>query len=44
VLVLNEDNRKTTFNTKWGTYSYCKIPFGLINAGGTCQRAMDITF
>ena len=44
VLVSNGDQLKTTFNTKWGTYAYCKMPFGLINAGATFQRAMDITF
>ena len=43
-LVSSGDQRKTTFNTKWGTYAYHKMPFGLINAGATFQRAMDITF
>ena len=28
----------------WGTFMYAKIPFGLMNAGATFQRAMDITF
>eukprot|EP00253_Pinus_taeda_P034642 PITA_34642 len=44
VLVHPDDQLKTTFQTKWGTYSYRKIPFGLINAGTTFQRAMDIAF
>eukprot|EP00253_Pinus_taeda_P034992 PITA_34992 len=44
VLVSHGDWLKTTFNTKWGTYTYCKMPFGLINAGATFQRAMDIDF
>ena len=44
VLVLNGDKLKTTFNTKWGTYAYRKMPFGLINVGATFQRAMDIAF
>jgi hypothetical protein len=35
---------KTTFRTKWGTFSYKCMPFGLINEGGTFQRAMDVTF
>jgi hypothetical protein len=35
---------KTTFRTKWGTFAYKRIPFGLINAGGTFQRAMDTEF
>jgi hypothetical protein len=44
VLVAHEDQLKTTFRTKWGTYSYRKIPFRLINVGATFQRAMDISF
>ena len=32
------------FKTKWGTFSYRRMPFGLINAGATFQRAMDIAF
>ena len=44
VLVAEEDRLKTTFKTKWGTFSYRRIPFGLINAGATFQRAMDIAF
>lgn len=35
---------KTTFQTRWGTYAYEKIPFGLINIGTTFQGAMDIAF
>ena len=38
------DQLKTTFRTPWGTYSYRKMPFGLINVGPTFQRAMDISF
>lgn len=44
VLVHPNDQLKTTFRTKWGAYAYQKMPFGLINAGTTFQRAMDITF
>ena len=44
VLVAEEDRLKTTFRTKWGTFSYKRIPFGLINAGETFQRDMDIAF
>ena len=44
VLVVEEDRLKTTFRTKWGTFAYRRMPFGLINAGDTFQRAMDITF
>jgi hypothetical protein len=35
---------KTTFRTKWGTYTYRRIPFGLVNVGATFQRDMDIAF
>ena len=44
VLVHPDDQLKTTFRTKWGTYAYQKMPFGLINAGATFERAMDTTF
>ena len=35
VLVAKENRLKTTFRTKWGTYAYDKMPFGLINVGST---------
>jgi hypothetical protein len=44
VLVSEEDQLKTTFRTKWGTFAYKRIPFGLINTGETFQRAMDVAF
>jgi ribonuclease HI len=44
VLMSPSDQLKTTFRTLWGTYAYRKMPFGLINAGATFQRAMDISF
>ena len=34
-LVSKEDRLNMTFRTKWGTYAYDKIPFGLINVGDT---------
>jgi hypothetical protein len=42
ISVLPEDREKMTFTTPWGTFMYAKIPFGLMNAGATFQRAMDI--
>jgi len=35
ILVHLDDRLKTTFRTKWGTYAYQKMPFGLINVGAT---------
>jgi hypothetical protein len=44
VLMSPPDQLKTTFHTPWGTYAYQKMPFGLINAGATFQKEMDIDF
>jgi hypothetical protein len=44
VSIFLEDREKTTFTTPWGTFMYTKMPFGLMNAGETFQRAMDIAF
>ena len=44
VLVAEEDRLKMTFRTRWGTFAYRRMPFGLINARATFQRAMDIAF
>jgi hypothetical protein len=44
VLVKKEDQNKTTFTTPWGTFEYLRMPFGLLNAGATFQRAMDFSF
>jgi hypothetical protein len=44
ISVIPEDREKTTFTTPWGTFMYAKISFGLMNAGATFQRAMDIAF
>jgi hypothetical protein len=44
-MAMNEQDReKTAFTTPWGTFIYEKMPFGLMNAGATFQRAMDIAF
>lgn len=43
-LVQLEDEAKTDFTTPWGTFMYLNIPFGLMNAGATFQRDMDIAF
>ena len=44
VVVYLEDQENTTFTTPWGTFMYAKMPFGLMNARATFQRAMDIAF
>jgi hypothetical protein len=44
IFILPEDREKTTFTTPWGTFMYAKMPFGLMNARETFQRAMDIAF
>lgn len=44
ILVHPDHQAKTPFTTPWGTFMYVKIPFGLVNAGATFQRAMDIAF
>ena len=44
ISVMPEDREKTKFTTPWGTFMYAKMPFGLMNAGATFQRAMDIAF
>jgi hypothetical protein len=44
IVVHPDDKEKTAFTTPWGTFMYEKMPFGLMNAGATFQRAMDIAF
>ena len=44
ISVLPEDREKTTFTTPWGTFMYAIMPFGLMNAGATFLRAMDVAF
>jgi hypothetical protein len=44
ISVMPKDREKTAFTTPWGTFMYAKMPFGLLNAGATFQRVMDIAF
>jgi len=44
VLVSHDDQFKTTFQTKWGTYAYKKMSFIVINVGKIFQRDMEIDF
>ena len=43
MVVHDADKEKKTFTTPWGTFIY-DIHFGLMNAGATFQRVMDIAF
>jgi hypothetical protein len=36
--------KRQSFTTPWGTFMYAKMPFGIMNAGETFQRDMDIDF
>ncbi|GJV73741.1 reverse transcriptase domain-containing protein [Tanacetum coccineum] len=38
------DQENTTFTCPYGTFSYCRMPFGLYNASGTFQRCMMAIF
>jgi hypothetical protein len=44
VLVIEEDRLKTTFCTKWGTFSYKRMPFRLINVRATFHIETDVVF
>ena len=39
-----KDQEKTTFKCPFGTFAYCRMPFGLCNAPGTFQRCMISIF
>ncbi|GBG64203.1 hypothetical protein CBR_g40903 [Chara braunii] len=39
-----EDQHKTTFQTRYGLYEFVVMPFGLCNAPGTFQHAMNRIF
>jgi hypothetical protein len=44
IKVKRTDKYKTTFTTRWGTFAYEQMSFGLSNAGATFQRVMQIAF
>lgn len=44
VLIAKPDRLKTTFWTKWGTFTFKRIPYRIINVETTFQRTMDIAF
>ena len=42
--ILHAHQPKKTFIFPWGTFAYCKLPFGLKNVGANFQRAMSYAF
>jgi hypothetical protein len=44
IIILPTEQHKTAFIFPWGTFTYCKLPFSLKNAGATFQRAMSYAF
>ncbi|KAH9304704.1 hypothetical protein KI387_009108, partial [Taxus chinensis] len=44
IQVTPEDQFKIVFTTPWGTFTYKRMLFDLINASATFQREMDFTF
>jgi hypothetical protein len=43
IMVHSDDQEKTNFTTPWGTFMYAKMPFGIMNAQTTFQRAINIS-
>ncbi|GBG89158.1 hypothetical protein CBR_g48865 [Chara braunii] len=44
IAIRPEDQHKTTFQTRYGLYEFAVMPFGLCNASGTFQHAMNRIF
>ncbi|GBG60651.1 hypothetical protein CBR_g11876 [Chara braunii] len=44
IAIRPEDQHKTAFQTKYGLYEFVVMPFGLCNAHGTFQHAMNRIF
>lgn len=44
ISVVEQDQHKTSFITPLSTFSYNRMPFGLINASATFQWAMNSSF
>ncbi|GBG71604.1 hypothetical protein CBR_g9020 [Chara braunii] len=44
IAIRPEDQHKTAFQTRYGLYEFVVMPFGLCNASGTFQHAMNMIF
>ncbi|KAL4291396.1 hypothetical protein GQ457_14G014230 [Hibiscus cannabinus] len=44
IAIAPEDQSKTTFTCPYGTFAFCRMPFGLCNAPATFQRCMTAIF
>jgi hypothetical protein len=44
IKIAQEDRYKTTFSTKWGSYQYTVMPFGLKNAPAIFSRLVIVGF
>jgi len=44
IKIYPDDEMHTSFRTPLGVYCYIVMPFGLKNAGATCQCAMNTIF
>ncbi|GBG73345.1 hypothetical protein CBR_g13066 [Chara braunii] len=44
IAIRPEDQHKTAFHTRYGLYEFVVMPFGVCNAPGTFQHAMDRIF
>jgi len=44
VRITEEDKKKTTFTTEWGSFSYNVMPFGLKNSTTIFSRIVIATF
>ncbi|KAL4291948.1 hypothetical protein GQ457_14G015110 [Hibiscus cannabinus] len=44
IAIAPEDQSKTTFTCPYGTFAFCRMPFGMCNAPATFQRCMTAIF